>query len=509
MKTKWMKFLFVAVVMIAPLSLGAVPGDIKIEQNPTAPDTFAVVELPLEKGERASWFVYPKPTIQKDVSTDKVAKLHLNGPAGTEYTVAATIVNFDAKTLVTKYETVKIGGKADPQPNPDPKPNPDPGPSPDPKPNPDPGPAAPVTGFVIVEDTEKPGTWRADLLGSKKVEALYRSLKLTHRVIDIGAESDDILAQTYKDLAKGKELPWLWTLDKSGNVVRDMPLPKTPDKFVEAISRDTSKRALGALLAKPKLKWPVFGESREVPLIPRDQWKEVDYTAFLPPVYDQDGIGQCASSAACTTQEVARAVAGLPYVKLSAGDLYSRVNGGRDQGSLPEDNLEEMMVNGVATAARIPYIWNRKKYSDAATVAERKKYRVAKAYLCTSFDAMMSAIQQGFAIEEAIWWYDNDSTDSQGWLPARGSGSRGGHALHGYGAALRNGTWGIRTRNSWSASWGVGGNCVIPESRFSFEFGAVFAVRSVVQTKEDVTVPEKIGARNRIDVFGDTFALAP
>ncbi len=490
--------------LLALLSLAACvvalpAADITVEENPVPANSFAVVSLKLEKGDSVLWDVSPEPTKVKEYTDGDTAYAHFNGPSGTKYTASAFVVNFETKKTTRKKIVVTMGQAPQPPPVP---------PDPQPKPQPDPTPIGTVKRFVVVEDTSKADTWRGAILGAPKVAEFYKAAGLSHRLIDVNADGEDATATAYKQLAAGKELPWLWLLDADGKRIKDQKCPTTDaDAFIKAFDSHAGKRALGAKLEAPKLKWKKFGESQSTPLIPRDRWKPVDMSTFLPPVHDQDGIGQCASSSACTVVEACRAQAGLPYVYLSAGDLYSRVNGGRDQGSMPEDNLNELVTNGVVPAANVPYIWNGRRYTDSATVTARKPYRIDEAYLCDSFEAMASALQQGFFIQEAIWWYDGDTPDSQGWLPARGSGSRGGHALAGYGLVQRNGTWGIQTRNSWGASWGSGGNCVIPESRFSFEFGSVWACRSVYQTKSDFPAPK---LSHHFDPFAsERFVLAP
>jgi hypothetical protein len=64
-----------------------------------------------------------------------------------------------------------VGGKQpDPAPKPDPVPDPDDGskPKPHPKPPVPPTPGGAVKAFVVVEDTAKPGTFRGDILGSRR-----------------------------------------------------------------------------------------------------------------------------------------------------------------------------------------------------------------------------------------------------------------------------------------------------------------------------------------------------
>lgn len=388
-------------------------------------------------------------------------------------------------------------------PKPAPTPTPDPVVDDNSKPKPKPTPVGgkPVF-FIVVEDTLKADTWRGNVLGSPKVESWYKSFRSTngkqgpiHRLIDINAEGDDPVAIKYKSLAAGRTLPWLWILDENGTVIKDMRAPIEPDAFIAAFETHVGDRALGLVMGAPRLKWVEFGTTPNTPLIPRKDWKPVDLGTFLPPVYDQDGIGQCASSSACTVWATCCNQAGLPYVYASAGDLYSRVNGGHDNGSLLEDNMQELITNGVAPTSMVPYIWDHRLHNTADIKAARLPNRIVEVYLCPDFDAMMSAIQQGFVIQHGIMWYNNFKPDADGWLPASGSGRPGGHALCGYGTAQRNGVWGIKTRNSWGPGWGNSkdgtlgaGNCIIPESLFKGQISGYWAVRAVLQRKSDIPV---------------------
>ena len=392
----------------------------------------------------------------------------------------------------------KVLNKDAPKPSPTP-PTPVP-PNPQPGPTPDPIPVGKVARFVVVEDVNKAGQFRGDVLGSAKVQAFYKASNLRHLVISTGAQGPNGVMpepqKSYLAMAQSKELPYIFGYDAAGKEVLNQPAPRDPDKFVQLLGDSDAPRKMGNVEpTKLKYSWKVFGEHPNVPIIPRQEWKEVDLSAFLPPVYDQDGRGQCNASATCTAAEACRKQAGLPYVKLSAGDLYSQINDGRDQGSMLEDGVAAMSDNGVCTAATVPYVWDGKNWSSNAKVkAERAQHKVVEAYLCPNFDAMCSALQQGFFIVEGLMWYDNFRPDQEGWLPSRGAGGGGGHALAGYGVAKRtlsNGTvqWGIRTRNSWSASWGQGGNCVIPESLFNRTVGGFWAVRSVTQTQTDFPMP--------------------
>jgi hypothetical protein len=435
--------------------------------------------------------------------------LSLAGPPGT-YRVTAFGVDGGEPFLLKR--TAKITGGAKPDPRPDPKPGPDP--KPDPKP--DPEPAGAPAGFVVVEDTAKAGPWRGDILGSPAVAGYYKANNLKHRLISVGLDGADgaldPVAKSYVAAATGKQLPYLFVYDAKGKFTYRGPAAlSSGEAFVAQLSGEAAHARKMGNIPPPENQsrkvFAAFGSAPNVPIIPRDKWKAVNLGVFLPPVHDQDGVGACNAFASITAVEAARNQAGLPYVALSPGFLYGAINGGSDQGSMLEDGLEWMTTRGTVKVSTIGYLdWRRGRslMGNAAALAEAKSYRVIEAYECNDFDGMASALQQGFFIIEGLMWFNNFVPDRDGWLPARGAGQAGGHALAGYGLVQRNGLWGIRTRNSWGSSWGIGGDCVIPESLFDGRIGGFWAVRAVVQTPDAPPTPAA-----RIDPFRRVeFALA-
>lgn len=257
----------------------------------------------------------------------------------------------------------------------------------------------------------------------------------------------------------------------------------------EIILPDGTARKLGNIVPPADYfrVWPVFGDQPAAPVLPRSQWQETDLSAFLPPTHDQDGVGQCNPEAATALVESLRAMAGLPPVQLSPADLYDRVNDGVDRGSMLEDAMAELLANGVGTAATVPVLWRRGMRP--APADERRRFRVTELWLAPTFDHYASGLQAGFFGVHGVMWYPNFTPDGDGWLPARGQGRPGGHAVLGYGLAHRNGVWGVRTRNSWGTGWGKDGNCVMPESLFGRDIGGWWLGRVVVQEPGDLPAP--------------------
>ena len=249
---------------------------------------------------------------------------------------------------------------------------------------------------------------------------------------------------------------------------------------------DGTTRRLGNIVPLKDTIGPVFGEATNTRLIPRSRWDSLlaNYQPgpdhpFLPPVHDQNGVGQCNASATVAAMEFCRAMQGLPHVSLSAADLYHRINGGRDQGSLLADGIREAVGRGVGTTQTSGYLWKSGSWKGPAPDAERARYRVIEAYLCPTFDHCFSAVLQGFALISGIMWYSNYNPDRDGWLP-QGSGGAGGHAVFGYKPTKRGSTYGIWHQNSWSAGWGLSGRCVFPEPSYAGPVGGWWAVRAIV-----------------------------
>lgn len=264
-----------------------------------------------------------------------------------------------------------------------------------------------------------------------------------------------------------------------------MPLPEIHD--------GREMRKLGCLprLASPGSVFPLLAD--KIGLIPRDKWQamtasEIDLAiASVRRIIDQNGIGMCASAASTQGMEEARRREGLRDVRLSPGDLYRRVSGGRDAGSSLSDNLTEVTQRGIAPDALVPDLEWRRSYPGSGKQA--LAYRGIDAFDCPSFDAMATAVQRGFPVVYGIMIGGDFSPGSDLWLPDYSRGG-GGHAMLGVGLCQKADRWGLLTVNSWASSWGKRGCAVLPESYFtSTPFTDGWALRSTVVPDDD-PVPE-------------------
>ncbi len=246
--------------------------------------------------------------------------------------------------------------------------------------------------------------------------------------------------------------------------------------------------------------WQVYGQdTKKQPLVLRTEWNDLIVSntdpdhpfACLDQVHDQNGAGMCNASATVAGIECARKAAGLEqYIALSGGDLYRRINGGVDRGSMLEDGIEAAFT-GVLPVSMCPYLdWRQNHGTDK----ERAKYKLLEAFLCPTFNHCMSAVLSGFFLISGIAWYSNYTPAKNGWLPFQGTGNWGGHAVLGYKAARIevNGQtrYGIWHKNSWSKRWGMDGLCVFPETAYSSAIGGWWAVRVVTDEGGSVPAPK-------------------
>ncbi|HOB43670.1 MAG TPA: C1 family peptidase [Bacillota bacterium] len=249
---------------------------------------------------------------------------------------------------------------------------------------------------------------------------------------------------------------------------------------------------LGCLprLLHPGAAYPILGSDPARPnitVIPREQWAEVDFSHLVAEILDQDGTNACNAFAAVQTLHVLRAEAGLPYVRLSPGNLYGRINGGVDGGSYLSDAIKELEKDGVCTAQTVPELEWRPRRWPVGWQTEAKKFRILEAWDCPTFEHLASALLLGFPVNLGVFVGRNFSPQSDGWLPDyRGGG--GGHAMCGVGLCYHSQrkTWGIKVANSWGTWWGQDGFGVVPESYFrTGAFADAWAVRGIVDPQGD------------------------
>lgn len=263
---------------------------------------------------------------------------------------------------------------------------------------------------------------------------------------------------------------------------------------ISIIDSAGEERFLGNLMPPQgvRMKWSVYGTVPDAQVIDESEWKRLIDEAgnnldmpYLTVVHDQNGFGMCNASATASAIETCRIRQGLSPVKLSGGDLYRRICGGADNGSMLEDGLAESMRNGVASVTACPYLeWRR-----APSNSDAIQYKVLEAFLCPQFPHCISAVLSGFDLISGVMWKNGYEVGDDGWL-VLGGGGGGGHAVHGYKAMYRGSEYGIAHKNSWSTKWGRNGLCVFPSKMYGGAVGGWWAVRQATTESDDTPAPK-------------------
>lgn len=118
---------------------------------------------------------------------------------------------------------------------------------------------------------------------------------------------------------------------------------------------------------------------------------------------NQNGFGSCAAYAGSSALAKSRVMGGQKRVDLSGDYLYSLTNGGRDRGSMLDDNMRAMMTRGVATKETVPLggIYPR-KYDKAKADAEAARFRGHELYAVPDEQSLATALALRIPVVIAI-----------------------------------------------------------------------------------------------------------
>lgn len=204
---------------------------------------------------------------------------------------------------------------------------------------------------------------------------------------------------------------------------------------------------------------------------------------------DQDGQGACGCISGAELCEAILFKSGIPGVKLSWGQLYWSLNGGRDQGTYSGDVLKRLSTQGIASTKVCPIDTRSSHKGNPAIEADMLNYIADEFFLTPTIGHVVSANMQGFEVHSSMWWYDSDNVDSNGWLSDNPRGRKGGHSIRQTEFIIEGSRQGFRFPNTWTAKWGVKGYGKISAGRLAetLKVWPFFAVRSMRQ--KDGTFP--------------------
>lgn len=387
-----------------------------------------------------------------------------------------------------------------------PRPHPQPNPSPKPEPAPEPPEAA--VSVVILYDAKDAADLAAYADPALDDYCASHGQQLRLHATDVVDEKGKTPAYLtpYLTHATGKRLP-IAMIGRKGAVKADLEQPKDAQAVIALIEKSVgdpdairdiwaggSWRRLGGVKpAKPgaNTRWPVEGTAANEPLLPEDQWREIDLTKFVWAIRDQDGYSSCCPTSGCTVMEIGSDRAGLRKFALSALDAYARINGGRDAGATLEDFLAIATEQGVCTSDFCQDQGWRNPQRKAGYETSRAKHRILRATWCPDWASIASALQRRKPVQFGLLVDSRFSPDANGVIGRKTGRSGGGHAVTAAGMRQVGSEWHILMVNSWGTQWGGSrdgtvpkGACLLHPSYVEPMFGA-WALASVVSPSDD------------------------
>lgn len=227
----------------------------------------------------------------------------------------------------------------------------------------------------------------------------------------------------------------------------------------------------------------------KLPDIPDSELKQFDMRAnpYYPiKIKNQGNRGACNGHAAATSDELARFLAGLQYVPLSAWMIYADLCRGVDRGSIIADALVHLRDKGTCEEPLVPYSTIAPGKISAEARENAKRYRVEIGFEINSHRDLVVATHLRMPSNFSVPVNSNFNTlDSDG-VPGNRAGIHNHAVAGGFGLkySQKHG-WLVLTANSWGTSWGDRGYFWAAEKTVQGSYPDAYAVSAVEYDPED------------------------
>lgn len=208
---------------------------------------------------------------------------------------------------------------------------------------------------------------------------------------------------------------------------------------------------------------PFAAPTDESILIPRSDWPDMiregeANQTFLShlmaragvPCLDQDGLPYCHAFSPALAIMALRAFHGLPFVLLSAGSIGGPATGYTRQGAAIESDLQVIVEKGAASVDFVPMMQVSRSGWKQGADENALLHRVTEWYdlggTGRMFDEVMSLLLRRIPVCVGLNWWSHAVTYCDPVIAP-------------------SGRYGVRFRNSWSASYGDDGYAILEEGR--------------------------------------------
>ncbi len=358
-----------------------------------------------------------------------------------------------------------------------------PTPVPPPPPTPPPAPVQKGDWLVFVRSPAAPTAEEAAVIFDQKLREEIGASELRVRVEE--ASSPDIVGTKLLEAVNKVGLPAMAVVHADGSIARSAKLSlNVADVRAFALQGRVANpmlaraasglatafangefRVLGALQAKQSDRAGFKSFSATYANVPRDKWREVDYSWAVPSIYNQGNQGSCVGHGAAAGYATARKLGGYGNERLSATFVYSLINGGQDNGAIVSHAMGVLKNVGTCLETTVGPGKIYPPHPPHAK-AEAARFKAEGIYAVNTFDEMVSGLQYGFIPVFGIDIGQNFSPNREGILPEYRPGG-GGHCMYAVGYKKINDKPYLIVVNSWGRGWGAGGICYMPESYFS------------------------------------------